>query len=244
MDSTRFNRHALLEDCPYPGRGVLIGWDESGMHVILQAIMTGRSDPSKQRLHQPKDGGMRAVPVDPTTPFDPTRHYRALAEDPRGIYLATNGSHGDVMLAGYSKADDFGGILRGFGTERDIGCKYDTPRIIGLYDAREGWVHIGIARRAADGENMDHHPATYDIGAMKPGTAYAVTTYRDGDPNKAGVNPLLVSLEGEVDALSESLYERLNPATRVSVATMAIHRETKVVTYTRFGLHIPVSVSA
>ena len=79
-----------VENNPYPGRGLVLGRDESGDWLQIYWIM-GRSENSRNRRFISEGGELRTEPVDPTTVEDPSLIiYRAMAEQGKQ-YLVTNG---------------------------------------------------------------------------------------------------------------------------------------------------------
>ena len=52
------NLTQLLRANTYPGRGIVLGMDEQGKHVVMAYFIMGRSENSRNRVFVEKDGGI------------------------------------------------------------------------------------------------------------------------------------------------------------------------------------------
>ncbi len=94
----------------YPGRQIFLGGTKAG-HPAFVYLVTGRSQPSQQRVadrYNEREKSIRISPVDPAEGFDPFRHYQAVKIwTPNGVLVVSNNQATvDPVLEGYALMTD------------------------------------------------------------------------------------------------------------------------------------------
>ena len=65
----------------YPGRGIIVGLDETGENLVQVYWTMGRRPSSRNRIFEKDENGrVFTVPVDPTQVIDPLTIYNAMRE--------------------------------------------------------------------------------------------------------------------------------------------------------------------
>ena len=179
----------LLENNPYPGRGIVVGADR-----VYYFIM-GRSQNSRNRVFVKTDDGIRTEAHDPAKLEDPSliiyHPVRTLGDD----LVVTNGDQTDTIV----EAGDFrAGCMK---REYEPDAPNFTPRISAIVRP-DGSFEMSILREFFAYEGAD------------AGTGYFISTYQgDGNPlpTFAG-EPIEVSLPEP-----DELWAALNADNKVSL---------------------------
>lgn len=214
-----------LRHNPYPGRGIVVGQDESGNIVQIYWIM-GRSENSRNRVFAHDDRGkLWTEPADPSKVKDPSLI----------IYTAMNqfqSSRCHVVSNG-QQTDDMNNIWlykRGILDELD-NWQYEpddpnfTPRITAACSVGDGEARaeIVVLRRSIAGDHCER--LYYHYPKLINGYGYCVTTYQgDGDPLPSfRGEPYLLPLEGSPMKILELYWDSLNHENRVAIALKLIN---------------------
>lgn len=88
---------ALLQDNPYPGRGIVLGRSADGAFAIAAYFIMGRSENSRNRVFVPTEDGIRTQAHDPAKMTDPSLIiYHPVRMAGRGL-IVTNGDQTDTV---------------------------------------------------------------------------------------------------------------------------------------------------
>ena len=71
--------NTLLAENTYPGRGIVLGLDETGKKAVAAYFIMGRSENSRNRVFVEKDGGIITKAFDESKMVDPSRRRRSLS---------------------------------------------------------------------------------------------------------------------------------------------------------------------
>lgn len=203
----------LLKSTPYPGRGVMAGWDKTGRFYVLISWITGRGKDSRNRVYEKDDstGKVWIEAADPNKLTDKTnRFYTPMLEVPPLGFVASNGEQTDVIVEqGLSQAQC------AFAYERD---SLNTPRISALIFIPK--IVMAIIRKSRYGCER----ADYTFEKILPGMGYCLTTYtgNDNPPTAFDKEPYPLPLEGDIDTILETYWKALNEENRVSLAVKFI----------------------
>jgi IMP cyclohydrolase len=211
-----------LHQNPYPGRGLILGLDETDENLIQVCWIMDRSENSRNRIFDSEFGRLFTVPRDPSKVQDPSLIiYDAMVEND-GHYVVSNGHQTNSVLAG---------ISNGFGFKHGlIDWQYEpnfTPRITGVISTRnEPLAQISILRKSQWSGRCDRFFFRYE--SLGTSYGYCITTYLgDGDPLPAFQGePLLVPLPGDIEQVAQLYWQTLNPLNLVSLAVKFISKET------------------
>ena len=203
----------------YPGRGIVIGQSADGKNAVIAYFIMGRSVNSRNRVFVEEGAGIRTQAHDPAKLSDPSlviyAPVRVLGEDT----IVTNGDQTDTIYDFLKEGKTFEEALRTRTFEPD-GPNW-TPRISGLLSP-DGSYKLSILK-AADEAGTGCLRQTFEYPGQ-PGLGHFIHTYKcDGDPIPSYEGePTPVSIEGDIDAFTASLWENLNQDNKVSLFVRTI----------------------
>ncbi len=210
----------------YPGRGIVIGQSADGKNAVIAYFIMGRSVNSRNRVFVEEGAGIRTQAHDPAKLSDPSlviyAPVRVLGEDT----IVTNGDQTDTIYDFLKEGKTFEQALRTRTFEPD-GPNY-TPRISGIVERGEGSFTYKLSILKSCGGDPDFAQRFFFEYAPKAGLGHFIHTYKqDGDPIPSYEGePTPVSIEGDIDAFTASLWENLNEDNKVSLFTRFINLET------------------
>ena len=214
-----------LSQNSYPGRGIVMGMNETGGYVIQVYWIRGRSENSRNRIFGIEGGRLFTEAADPVKVKDSSLIiYNAMLESHRH-FVVSNGVQTDKVIDGILAAYTFQGSLRGLEYEPD--APNFTPRITGicsldLVGREDPFFGLDIIRKSPWDNSCDRFFYRYD--KIESGFGYCLTTYTgDGNPLPpfAG-EPLLMPLLGDIDAVLDTYWKALNEENRVALAVKFI----------------------
>ena len=218
---------------PYPGRGIVVGLDQTGKSMVQIYWIMGRSENSRNRIFGCDGGRVFTEAADPTKVKDPSLIiYNAMDERP-DVFVVSNGSQTDAMLRGILGMEIFSRAVRSFQYEPD--APNFTPRItaVSVFELRSSnfFVGISVLRKSRWGDSCDRSRDTFEnIGH---GFGLCVTTYSgenvaEGDPLPwFRGEPYLVPLEGDAAQIAQTFWNVLDESNRVSLVVKEINVVTK-----------------
>jgi IMP cyclohydrolase len=236
-----FDRH--LRQNRYPGRGLVVGRSSDEDAWLMIYWIMGRSSHSQNRRFVAEGGTLRTEPVDPTLVQDPSLIiYEAMLElpgTPAGIYLVSNGDQTRTLYETIRAGGTFDAALAT--REREPDAPNYTPRISAMLDLQSAPRMLALSllkANPADPELTDRF--AYRPASPPPGLGVGLTTYMgDGSPLPSFQgDPLLLPLEGSVEAVLDAYWEALDADNRVALAVKWIPAqggESEILVRNRFG---------
>lgn len=206
----------LLEENPYPGRGIVLGRSADDRFAVAAYFIMGRSENSRNRIFVPTEDGIRTQAHDPSKMTDPSLIiYHPVRRVGRGL-VVTNGDQTDTVRDGLLAGRTFAQALHTRTFEPD--APNYTPRISGLISP-DGSFKLSILK-SADGDPSCCCRYFYTYDHPLAGEGRFLHTYLgNGDP--------LPSFEGEpervilddptAEALANRLWNALNEENKVSL---------------------------
>ncbi len=207
---------ALLQGNSYPGRGVMIGNSQDGRFGIVGYFIMGRSVNSRNRIFSKTDDGIRTEAFDPSKMTDPSliiyHPVRVLAD---GRVIVTNGDQTDT-LRDYLQTGKTALDALSTRTFEPDGPNY-TPRISGILNP-DGSYELSILK-SLDGDPSCCQRSFFRYDAPKAGVGHLIHTYeQDGNPLPSfRGEPRRVCLSGDIDQLTQQLWDSLDKSNRVSL---------------------------
>ena len=212
----QLNLTELLQNNPYPGRGIVLGRSADGKSAIAAYFIMGRSENSRNRVFTVTEDGIRTEAHDPSKMTDPSLIIYHPVRQVGDSLVVTNGDQTDTVRDGLLAGKTFASSLHTREFEPD-GPNY-TPRISGLISP-DGSFKLSILK-SADGDPSCCLRYFYTYDRPLAGEGRFIHTYMgDGNP--------LPSFEGEpervtldapsAEALAEQLWEALNEDNKVSL---------------------------
>ncbi|WP_329367711.1 IMP cyclohydrolase [Streptomyces sp. NBC_00669] len=204
----------VLAGNPYPGRGVV--WARTGDGRCCGAyFLTGRSRASQARELRRGDGEL-VVAATEGPGGDPLRHYVGARE--RGEWLVYGNGEQVAEVAG--RLDEGAEPLRALsGLAYEPDPPIHTPRITVVAHGSTGRAWLGAARRSAGGRDAAD-VLTLAVGALAPGDAVLMTTYRSDGRTVATAEPYVdTATRANTPAeLAAEIWDVLAPELRVALA--------------------------
>ena len=198
----------------YPGRGIVIGKSQDGGCAVVAYFIMGRSVNSRNRVFAEEPDGIRTEAADPAKMEDPSLIiYHPVRQIGRGL-IVTNGDQTDTIRDFLEKGLPFEQALRTREFEPD-GPNW-TPRISGLLSP-DGSYKLSILK-AADEAGTACLRQTFEYPGQA-GLGHFLHTYQcDGSPIPSFEGePTPVTIEGDIDAFTNGLWESLNQDNKVSL---------------------------
>jgi hypothetical protein len=229
------NNLLALKKNPYPGRGIIVGMDETGKYLIQVYWIMGRSENSRNRIFViEKNGVLKTAPFDPVKVKDPSLIiYTAMAET-LTHYAVSNGHQTLDALS----IKGLGSSLEKWEYEPD-NPNY-TPRISALLEPRvfaPQIAELSLLKKSPFSDECDRY--LYKLAIPDPGLGYCITTYNgDGDPLPSFTgDPYLLPLAGGIEDIAQTIWDSLNKDNKVSLAVKFIEINERNVLMTKRNIH-------
>ena len=221
MNEAEQNLQALRTN-PYPGRGIIIGMDETGKHLVQVYWIMGRSPNSRNRVFAHEAGTLWTEAADPSKVSDPSLIiYNAMREYNRH-YVVTNGDQTDTIIEALQQGGDFRQALMTRTYEPD--APNFTPRISAICTLSPGGptAELALLKKSLFGDGCDRH--FFCLEQFGKGLGYFISTYiGDGSPLPAfRGEPILIPLTGDAQTVATTFWDALNPDNRVALAVKFI----------------------
>ena len=135
-----------LSSNPYPGRGIVIGTSEDGLHAVQIYWIMGRSENSRNRIFSIDGGRLFTEAADPAKVKDPSLIIYNAMNEYRGNFIVSNGNQTDTVFKGLRM--DASVALRNILVDRQYepDAPNFTPRITGVCQIRDEYclslIHI------------------------------------------------------------------------------------------------------
>jgi len=230
------NNLLALKQNPYPGRGIIVGMDETGKYLIQVYWIMGRSENSRNRVFVIEKNGVLK-----TSPFDPTK-----VKDPSLIiYTAMAQAHKHYAVSNGHQTLDALSIQEGLDSSLEM-WRYEpdspnyTPRISALLELRISGPQIAelsLLKKSPFSDECDRY--LYKLAISQPGLGYCITTYNgDGDPLPSFTgDPYLLPLAGGIEDIAQTFWDSLNKDNKVSLAVKFIEIHERNVLMTKRNIH-------
>lgn len=220
MEAAAANFEALRQN-PYPGRGIIVGLDESGGFLVQVYWIMGRSENSRNRVFEAEGGRLWTAAADPAKLKDPSLIIYNAMRETNGDYVVSNGDQTDTIVQG---------LLVGSGLRESLNTRcYEpdapnfTPRISAhCRISGQPQAELSILKKSPLGAGCDRF--LFRIEQFAPALGHCLCTY-DGDgeplPPFSG-EPRILPLEGEIDCVGRQYWNALNQDNRVALAVKFI----------------------
>ena len=210
----------LLEENPYPGRGIVLGRSADNRFAVAAYFIMGRSENSRNRVFLPTEDGIRTQAHDPSKMTDPSLIiYHPVRRTSRGL-IVTNGDQTDTVRDYILAGRTFAEALHTREFEPD--APNYTPRISGLLSP-DGGFKLSILKSAV-GDPGCCCRYFYDYDHPLAGEGRFIHTYMgDGSP--------LPSFEGEPERV---VLDAPDPETLAERMWAALNGENKVSLFVRY----------
>lgn len=198
-----------LKSIDYPGRFIVIGYDEGGFLTVLYGI-TARSIGSRNRVLRLYDGVLKTEVYDESIVIDPSLLIYTAKKVVGNRLVITNGNHLDTIEKVFLEGGDLKDALSLMTYEPDAPSY--TPRISGVVNA-DGSYSFSIVKR------VDEKPERYLYHFEREiGIGHIIHTYMGNGsplPSFTGL-PVRVDIKNGKDAYSNT-WASLYPENRVAL---------------------------
>ena len=207
-----------LKGNTYPGRGIVIGRSADGKHAVAAYFIMGRSENSRNRIFVEEGEGIRTQAFDPSKLSDPSLIIYAPVRVLGNKTIVTNGDQTDTIYELMDQQQTFEQALRTRKFEPD--APNYTPRISGIMHLENGEYNYAMSiLKSSNGNPAACNRYTFAYENPVKGEGHFIHTYMgDGDPLPSFEGePKLVELDGDLDSLTQRLWNSLNEENKVSL---------------------------
>ncbi len=219
-----------LSENSYPGRGFVIGMDQTETHLVQVYWIMGRSVDSRNRIFVDcGNGKIKTEAVDPTKVQNPDLIIYTAMDQTRNSFAVSNGRQTEMALSCLN--NQFGLASPVFAEQ----FKYEpdspnfTPRITAGFSLEGGKIRteISILKKSPFGSDCIHQLYRYE--SLMPGFGYSVTTYKsDGNPLPSFTGePYILPLEGDIETIAKKFWGAFNEENKVSLVVKSINIGTR-----------------
>ena len=216
-----------LRNNSYPGRGIVIGRSQDGKKAVTAYFIMGRSANSRNRVFVEDGEGIRTQAFDPAKLEDPSLIIYAPVRVLGNKTIVTNGDQTDTIYEGMDRQMTFEQSLRSREFEPD--APNYTPRISGILHIEKGSYNYAMSiLKSDDGNPETCLRFTYAYQAPAAGEGRFIHTYmHDGNPLPSFEGePKKVEIQGDIDSLTNMVWDSLNEENKVSLFVRFIDIET------------------
>lgn len=209
---------ALVKENAYPGRGIVMGATGDGKKGVVAYFIMGRSVNSRNRVFTGTDEGIITQAFDESLMVDPSLIIYAPVRKLGERLIVTNGDQTDTVYDYLVKGSTFEAALRTRTFEPD--APNFTPRISGVMTRENGAVSYQLSiLKSQNGNPACARRFFFDFETPANGEGHFIHTYKcDGNPIPSFEGePTLVSIEGDIDAFANNLWQNLNEDNKVSL---------------------------
>ena len=207
-----------LRENAYPGRGIVIGKSQDGTKAVTAYFIMGRSENSRNRVFVQDGEGIRTQAFDPSKLTDPHLIIYSPARVLENRTIVTNGDQTDTIYDGIKKGLTFEQSLRSREFEDD--APNYTPRISSMLEVEKGAFKFSMSILKSDGGDGERcNRFTYKYDNPKEGIGRYIHTYMENGnplPSFEG-EPEIVELAGNIDELTDRIWNNLNEDNKVSL---------------------------
>ena len=215
-----YDLNELLAGNTYPGRGIVLGVDETGENAVIVYFIMGRSVNSRNRIFEETEEGIITKAHDESLMTDPHLIiYAPVRALPGGeTTIVTNGDQTDTVYDFMKEGKTFEDALRTRIFEDDR--PNWTPRISGVVSVKDGKASYKMSILKSDnGDETSVLRYFFDYDQPKAGEGRFIHTYvGDGNPIPSFEGePEKVTLKGDIEQLALNTWENLNEDNKVSL---------------------------
>lgn len=216
-----------LRDNSYPGRGIIIGKSQDGIHAVTAYFIMGRSVNSRNRVFVEDGEGIRTQAFDPSKLTDPSLIIYSPVRVLGNKTIVTNGDQTDTVYELMDKQMTFEQALRTREFEPD--APNYTPRISGIMHIENNTFNYAMSiLKSNNGDGSSCNRFTFAYNNPKAGEGRFIHTYKcDGNPLPSFEGePKLIEVPNDIDEFTNTLWTSLNEDNKVSLFVRYINIET------------------
>lgn len=223
----KINLNEYLAANEYPGRGIAVAKAPDGRQMFIGYFIMGRSENSRNRIFVEDGAGIRTQAFDPSKLVDPSLIIYAPVRVLGNKTIVTNGDQTDTIYELMDRQQTFEQALRTREFEPD--APNYTPRISGIMHLENGKYNYAMSiLKSNHGDPSSCLRYTFAYSNAPAGEGHYIHTYMgDGNPLPSFEGePTLVTIEGDLDQFTDTVWNSLNEDNKVSLFTRFIDLET------------------
>ena len=216
----------LLQNNPYPGRGIVLGRSADNKNAVIAYFIMGRSENSRNRVFEETEDGIRTKAFDESKMTDPSliiyHPVRVVGDET----IVTNGDQTDTIRDGLLAGEVFAQSLRKRTFEPD--APNFTPRISGILHGNGSYA-LSILK-SADGNPASTRRQFFGYEEPLAGQGHFIHTYQENaDPLPAfeGEPRQVAVTAPDAATLAQEVWANLNEDNKVSLFVRYIDLETQ-----------------
>lgn len=217
---------------PYPGRGIVMGFDTQGERGIQVYWVMGRSENSRNRRLVLDGETVRTEPFDPSKVEDPSLIIYNAMRRVGDVDIVTNGDQTDTIAAAVPHGQEFQAI---YSRLYEPDAPNFTPRISGIMRTKRdhngntvrGTLTFAITSKEPH-LDQPHHMTHTPTDSRMFGKGLAVHTYEgDGNPLPSfRQDPYPVLLQGSDGEIAHTYWDILNAENRIALVVKSVNFQT------------------
>lgn len=202
---------------PYVGRGIVIGKTPDGKKACAAYFIMGRSENSRNRVFEERNGDVFTKPFDESKVEDPSLIIYAAIRKVYNRLVVTNGDQTDTVCEGIKNGKDFKEALESREFEPD--SPNFTPRISGIlnfYNSNFNYEMSILKSMDEAGTACGRYTFSYP---SIPGLGHFIHTYLgDGNPLPTFCGePERVKMYDDIDKFTKLLWDALDADNKISL---------------------------
>ena len=216
------NLTEYLSSKEYPGRGIVVGRTQTD--IVMAYFIMGRSVNSQNRIFEQTDDGIRTKAFDESKMVDPSLIIYHPVRKVGDVTIVTNGDQTDTIRDYMEKGDSFENALRTREFEPDE--PNWTPRISAVVNADGSFKMCNL--KPDKGESSQCAGYFYEYAAPLVNEARIIHTYNDNGnpiPSFEGEPKTVTGIEGDIDTVTENIWNALNKNNKVSLFVRFVNLE-------------------
>lgn len=207
----------LIKDNSYVGRGIVIGKTEDGTRACCAYFIMGRSENSRNRVFEKKDGVVYTKPFDESKVSNPSLIIYAAVREYENRLIVTNGDQTDTVYNALKQGGSFSEALNTRCFEPD--APNYTPRISGMltFDNNDFTYQMSILKSGNEcGTACNRYLFSYQ---PLPGIGHFIHTYVcDGNPIPTFQGePERVRVDNDIEKFTDGLWNALDADNKISL---------------------------
>lgn len=225
------NLEIRLKKNSYPGRGIVMGKNKSGSHLIQIYWIMGRSENSRNRLFQLEHDIVKTAPKDASKVANPDLIiYQALRHLEDG-YIVSNGVQTDAIYTALQAGNSFETGFKKYIYEPD--SPNFTPRIAGLirFRTKDPIFQMAIVKKSVI--NTAPIYSFFEYAQIENGFGYCIHTYEKDEsplPPFTG-EPYLVPIADALEEIAQQYWQILDLENKISLVVKRIEVDSLKVSY-------------
>ena len=202
----------LLQNNPYPGRGLLLGKTPDGKKAVIAYFIMGRSENSRNRIFKKENGILYTYPYDESKVQDKSLIIYNASRKLAYNVIVSNGDQTDTIYDFLKCGLEFEDALSTRTYEPD--APNYTPRISGIIRLSPLYYEIAIIKKDGEETKREYFPLS-----PANGTGYFISTYvTDGNPLPSFKGaPKEVEVKADMEEFARELWEALNEENKISL---------------------------